>query len=144
MKTQLSSRRKTSSRGSTLVEGAFVLIVFCVLFIGIVDLAQLMFVHQFLTERVRGASRYAVVNDFDAASIQNMVLYGQVDDPGTGGVFGVTRSMVQATRLDAGTSEERVIVRVADYPIQFYTPVAAGMARGLPIAATARSEVNLQ
>lgn len=144
MSVKLSSQRKKSSRGSGILEGALVLSLFSVLFIAIVDLAQLLFVHQFLTERVRAASRYAVVNTYDAAAIQNMVMYGQPDDPGTGSAFGVNRSMVQVSRVDAGTSQERITVTLVNYPIHFFTPITPGAANGGAIAATVGSEMTLQ
>src|SRR5262245_50617412 len=62
-------------RGSALVESTLVLLVSLALFIGIGDLAQVLFVHQSLVERVREGLRYGVIT-YDTYAIQNIVLYG--------------------------------------------------------------------
>ena len=41
-------------RGSTLVESSVVLMLFLVILIGVLDAGQILFFHQFLTERVTG------------------------------------------------------------------------------------------
>lgn len=122
-------------RGSTLVESTLVLLVSLALLIGIGDLAQILFVHQSLVERVREALRYGVIT-YDVSAIQNIVLYGTAT-PANGATpsFNLTSSMVRVLRYDVKTSEDRVVIEVSNYPIEFFSPWIAGRLTGKPIIA---------
>ena len=122
-------------RGSALVESALVLLVALALLIGIGDLAQVLFVHQSLVERVREGLRYGVIT-YDASAIQNIVLYGTAT-PANGATpsFNLTSSMVQVSRYDVKASEDRVVITVSNYPIEFFSPWIAGRLVGKPIVA---------
>lgn len=122
-------------KGSVLVESALTLLLFFSLFIAICDFGQFMFLHQTLVERVRAALRYGSVNPYDATAIQNMVLYGQPQQPsGATPVFQLTPSMVAVTRQDAGTSDDRIIVTVSNYSFDLFTPLIASRVQGIPIS----------
>lgn len=125
-------------RGQALLESALVTLVFIVLLVGVLDVGQVLFVHQTLVERGRNALRYGVVRPFDADAIRNLVLYNQPTAPpggqGVPGIFGLTPAMVSVTRQqDATSSIDRVVVTISDYPFRFFTPLIAGLARGKPI-----------
>ena len=122
--------------GSAAVEGALVLTVFLITFIGIIDIGTVLFRVQGLTERARAGARWGVVNPYDATSISNVVIYGNA--AGTGGaMFGLTTSLVSVSQVDLGDGLSTIRVRIDDYPVRFFTPLLAG-SRTLP-----RIEVSL-
>ena len=132
------TRNYGNRRGQALLESALVTLVFLVLLIGVLDVCQVLFVHQTLVERSRNAVRYGAVRPYDADAIRNMVLYNQLTAPGeqAPGVFGLTPSMVSVSRLDATLHEDRIVVAITDYPFDFFSPFIAGAVRGKPIVAT--------
>jgi Flp pilus assembly protein TadG len=115
------------SRGSTLVESAIVLLMFVVILLGVMDFAQILFFHHVLSERVRSSVRYAVVHPYDATAIQNFVAYDSPTvPPGGVGLFGLSPSMVQVNRYEAGTADDRVRVTISTYRMRFLSPWLAG------------------
>jgi hypothetical protein len=128
-------------RGSTLVESSVVLMLFLVILIGVLDAGQILFFHQFLTDRVRTGARYAVVHAYDATRIANMVAYADpTPAPGASGLFGLTASMVQVNHYDAGTSADRVSVKITGYQMRFLSPWLAGVFTAGPFQAVAPVE----
>jgi Flp pilus assembly protein TadG len=111
--------KRHRQKGGTLLESALTLVVFLTLFIGVFDVGEMLFVHQTLTDRARNAARWGAVNAFDAASIQNLVLYGATT-PAQNQMasFGLAASNVVVSRPAAsiGKPEDRVIVTVT-YPV---------------------------
>lgn len=106
-------------RGGTLLESVLTLVVFLAMFIGIFDVGEMLFVHQTLTDRARNAARWGAVNAFDAASIQNLVLYGATTPAqGQTASFGLSASNVTVTRPanSVGQPEDRIIITVT-YPV---------------------------
>jgi hypothetical protein len=126
---------KPGQRGQAIVEGALVLLLFAGILIGILDLAQMLFVHQAFEERARNAVRYAAVRTFDADAAKNMVLYNQPTAPvGQSGYLGLTSSMVQVTRQGAAsTNDDRIVLTISNYPYEFFSFYIAGRATGKPI-----------
>ena len=137
---KISSRRR--QKGSALVEGALVLMVFLMVLFGLMDMGQFLFQRASVVERVRNAVREGVIT-YDQAAIRNLVLYG-TDDPADGSEpsFNLTADMVDVQRLGQNTSSDRVQVTVSNYPIDFYTPFLAGRITGPPILLTAPMEVG--
>jgi hypothetical protein len=113
--------KRRFTRGSSLVESSIVLLVFLVFFIGILDMAQAMFLHQVLADRVRTGARYAAVNPYNVTSIQNVVAYNSSTGSGSG-LFSITPSMVQVNHYDAGLPTDRIQVSINSYPIHFLSP----------------------
>ena len=111
--------RRNRRKGSTLLESVLTLVVFLSLFIGVLDMGEMFFVHQTLTDRARNAARWGAVNAFDPVSMQNLVLYGATS-PATGQTtfLGLSTTNVTVTRPAAsvGLPEDRVIVTVI-YPV---------------------------
>jgi hypothetical protein len=137
-------------RGQALLESALVTLVFLVLLIGMLDVSQVLFIHQALVERARNAVRYGVAHNFDADAIRNLVLYNRTSAPSPPpdqdqrdeppplptGAFGLTPSMVSVVRHDAGDTGDRVVVTIRNYPIRFFTPLIASVVTGRPIVAS--------
>ncbi len=125
-------------RGQSLVESALVTIVFLTLLIGILDVGQVLFVHQTLVERARNALRWGAVRPFDAEAIRNMVLYNRStvgeEQGASPGIFNLTPEMVVVTRQDASLESDRITVLITGYPFHFYTPFIAGLYQGRPIS----------
>jgi hypothetical protein len=136
-------RQLRKQRGSALVESAFVLTTVIFMMISIMDFAQFLFIHQSLVEAGRRATRYGVANPYDEQGIRNIVLYDSVIVP-TGGQprFGLESSMVDVSRFDAGTTSDRIQVKIVNYRFQVYTPLIAGTLQGLPITTTLPYEAN--
>ena len=129
-------------RGSALVESALVVLVFLALMIGIGDLGQVLFIQQSLVERIRQGLRYGVIT-YDATAIQKIVLYGTAT-PSDGATpsFNLTSSMVQVSRYDAKAPEDRVVITVSNYPIEFFSPWIAGRLTGRPIVGVQPMELG--
>ncbi len=121
-------KRCCAQAGSTLVESAIILTVFMVVFIGVFDMGQLLFYHNFLNDRVRTGARYAVVHSYDPATIKNVVVYNSATAPGgaSTGLFGLSTSMVTVNRYDTGTPDDRVEIRITGFPLRFFSPWIAG------------------
>ena len=127
-----------NQRGQGVVEAALVTLVFVATLIGILDLGQVLFVHQTFAARVRAATRYGVVRTYDENAIRNMVLYGQPAAPvgATSGTFGLDASMVTVSRADAGTNEERIVVTIQNYPYKLFSPWIGRVFTGRPLVAS--------
>src|SRR5574342_193436 len=107
--------RRVRQRGQAFVEAALVSLVLVATLVAVFDMAQVFFIHQTLTERVRNAARYGVSRAFDAAAVRNMVLYNQPSVPEAGSpVFGLTADMVSVTRTGAGSTDDRLIVQISN------------------------------
>lgn len=125
-----------------MVESALVILVFLALLIGIGDLGQVLFIQQSLVERIRQGLRYGVIT-YDATAIQKIVLYG-TPTPADGAIpsFNLTSSMVQVSRYDAKAAEDRVVITVSNYPIEFFSPWVAGRLTGKPIVGVQPMELG--
>ncbi len=135
--------RPTKQRGQAAVEAALVALILIVTLIGIFDMGQVFFIHQTLVERVRNAGRYSAVHAYDPATFTNMVLYNQATAPegSTSGVFGLTSSMVEVVRCDAGTNDDRIVLTLRDYPFRLFTPIIGRAFTGRPIVVSFPYEV---
>ena len=130
-------------KGQGLLEGALVTVVFLGVVIGMIDIGQVLFIHQSLVERVRATLRYG------PTALENMILYNQstvpgADDPNAPpppGFLGVTRDMITVSRQDATFAEDRLVITVQGYPFRFLTPFLAASYTGQPIQATTPYEI---
>ncbi|HEV2202387.1 MAG TPA: TadE/TadG family type IV pilus assembly protein [Bryobacteraceae bacterium] len=134
--------KRRGVRGSAIVETALVFIVFLTLLIGIVDVGQMLFEHVSLVERMREGLRYGVIT-YDATAIQNMVLYGTASPPpGATPSFNLTASMVNVARMDANTAEDRIVITLSNYPVQWFSPYIATSTTGKPIVEAQAMELG--
>ena len=130
---RLQKRSRHARSGQALVESALVLLLFITTLVGILDVSQLLFIHQSLVERTRGALRWGIVQPWDGSGekIQNMVLWRtETAPPGIepAGFLGLVRANVQVKRT-AGTgdnpNDERLTVAIVNYHYNFFTPFIA-------------------
>ena len=123
------------------MESSVVLLLFLVIVIGVLDAGQVLFFHQFLTDRVRSGARYAVVHAYSATAVANVVAYADpAPAPGTQGLFGLTAAMVSVNRYDSGTSSDRIAVKITGYQMRFLSPWLAGVFTPGPFQAVAPVE----
>lgn len=127
--------RRSKSRGGAALESTLVLLVSIMLFVGIADFGQIIFIHQTLVERTRLAARTGAIHANNDATIQNLVLYGQAAAPtdGRGPLFGLAPSNVTITRPDAGTTAQRLVVRVSGLRYSSFSPLMAGRFSNIPV-----------
>lgn len=125
--------------GSGVVEAALVLTVALVTFIGLIDIGSVLFRMQGLVERTRAGARWGVVNTYNAASIQNVVVYGNSGGAG-GALLGLTTGLVSVSQVDLGDGVSAVRVRIANYPFRFFTPFIAGSKTLPPIEVSLTTE----
>ena len=141
MKTKI---RNQKERGSAMLEGALVLLTFIMLLLGTVDFGQVLYFHQALTDRARAAARYGAVNPTDTAGIQNMAIYNQATTSGSPSplLANLTSSMITVTNPATNTSNARVVVTIANYPINFFSPYIAQAFNARPVMVAASSETQ--
>jgi hypothetical protein len=117
-----------------MVEGSLALTLFAFSFLGVVDVGQVMTLHQGLAERARAGARWAVVNTYDNEAIENVVLYNDpTPDADAGAMFYLTRDVVNTQLLDQNTPEARVVVRIEGYQFNFFSPLIAKRYTAKPI-----------
>ena len=111
-------------KGQTLLESSLVLTTLLLMLIGIVDFGQFLFFHQVLTDRARAGARYAAVNPYDAAAIQNIVIYNSTTAPdgNPAGLFGLTTSNVTVTPTPSTGTPDYVQVKISGFPIHLISP----------------------
>ena len=136
--------RRRRQRGQAIVESSLVLIVVLATVVGICDFGQVVFVHQSLTNRARKAVRYGSINYTDLVAVRNIVLYNQTTVPGDGtqGYLGLTAAMVNVSRADQDTNDERIVVTISNYPFHFFSPWIAGAYTGRKITASSPVEAD--
>jgi len=122
--------RSRGRRGNAIVEGALILTTVIFTLLGILDVGQVLLVHQALVERVRAGARFAVVNTYDADRIRNVVRFN-TSTPAEGAkpIMGLESEMVAVSLLDDDTPEARIEIRIVDYPFRFLTPLIKGLYR---------------
>jgi len=120
------------SRGQSMVEFAFVLMVLVFLIFGISEFARVLYTYNQVIQTTREAARWAVVNvagNGDAANIaktKNIVVYGNPDTTsGYSRLPGLTTSMVNVTvdpmetDVNGHAINQKISVSVSGYQFQF-------------------------
>ena len=116
------------------MEASLILMILMVTLIGIVDVGQVLVMHQGLAERVRAGARWAVVHPYDSDRIKNVVLYNNSEAAeGAQPLLHLRREMINTALVDSGTPEARVVVSVDTYQFRFFTPLIAGTYTARPI-----------
>ena len=148
MRRTISSKRRSSRRGSTLVELTLVLMMIIWILVGTLDIAQVVYFQHSLAFRAKRAVRWASTVPYDETQIRNMVIY---DNPAGGSSPALLNldsinngsSIVGVQLLDAGTTSARVQVRIDGYPFRFFTPGIANAYTAKPVIATYTHEPSL-
>lgn len=124
------TRKNNRRRGQALLEGTLLLVVFFVMMIGLLDVGQMLFLHQTLAERAQSAVRWGVTNNYDPTSITNLVLYGTAS-PGQNdqAFWGLTSSNVTVTNPGCGPNPNidcRVTVVISGYTYNLFSGAIIG------------------
>ena len=129
-------RRARRQRGQALVESVLTLMSFLVIFIGMVEIGEILYIHQTLVERTRSAVRWGAVNAWDNTNspteITNMVLYGTpTQATNATPIFGLSASNVSVSRPQPDYSAaDRIVVSVSGYSLTFLTNAMVQMSNG--------------
>ena len=131
-----SSKRRRNQRGSALVEGSLIFLVFFAMLIGAFDFGQFLFLQHAILERGRYAARWGAVNDpTNTAAIKNMILYNQSAAPpsGTATYFNISADNVSVATADSGTDNYRLTVKITGYTYRIYSLWIGGTYTGPPV-----------
>ena len=131
-----SKPRSRRQRGQALVESVLTLTAFLAIFLGMIEVGEILYIHQTLVERTRSAVRWGAVNVWDDTNsptqITNMVLYGTTTpaDSSTP-IFGLTANNVSVSRPEPDYSAaDRIVVAVSGYTLTFFTNAIVQMSGG--------------
>ena len=118
--------RNTDQRGATLVEFAIGATVFLSVMFATLEFGRALWVHNALTDAARRGARYAALHAAsDAASVKNVVVYG---DPAGGTkpvVNNLTTDNVTVTYSNFGLQGGTVAVSITNYEFQFVVPLVS-------------------
>ena len=129
-------RGRNRRRGAATIEASLILPLFLIFWFGIIDLGIAFFIREAVVQQVRAAARYAVVNDYDATKIANVLLHNDPNSTGGGMAWFSLRAPTITIQLlgTAATNDRRVLISVSDYEWFHFTPfIAAGKYLGRPI-----------
>jgi Flp pilus assembly protein TadG len=117
---------KSGERGSTLLEFAIGATVFLSVMFAVLEFGRALWVHNALTDAARRGARYAVIHAAtDAASVENVVVYGD-PNPANGTqpvVNNLTTNNVVVTYSNFGLNGGTVSVSITNYQFQFVVPL---------------------
>jgi len=132
---------RSRRRGAAMVEGAIVAGMFLTFLVGVMDVAQVLFLDHLLTERVRVGARHAALHGGTAQTIANVVRFNaSVPRDGAQPMLGVEAGMVSVVRLDADTPSDRYLVSITAYRTRTFSPLFYGRIGPKTFQATAPVE----
>ena len=119
--------RRGNERGATLVEFAIGATVFMLAMFAVIEFGRALWTHNALSDAARRGARYAVNHTAaDAASVRNVVVYG---DP-AGGTKPVVENLgpanVQVQYTDFGLAKGSVTVSITSYDFKIIVPLVGG------------------
>ncbi|MDX1979243.1 MAG: TadE family protein [Bryobacteraceae bacterium] len=126
--------RRNRQSGRAILETALVLGAFMTMLIALIDVAQYLFVHASLAERVRAAARLGA----ESSPVNPALIRTWVSSAG----FHLTPDNVQVVELGAGTEDRRLEVRIVNYEYTTISPAMAGFRKAKPIVASVPLGVN--
>jgi Flp pilus assembly protein TadG len=117
---------KNDERGATLLEFAICATIFLTVMFAALEFGRALWVHNALTDAARRGARYAVIHSAaDAASVKNVVVYG---DPAGGSqpvVNDLTTANVTVTYSNFGLDGGTASVSITSYQFQFVLPLVS-------------------
>lgn len=127
--------RAARRRGAAMMEAALILPLFLIFWFGIVDWGIAFFMQETIVHRANAAVRWAIVNDYDAAKIRNVLLH---DDPNSslGGTawFSLHEPTIAVQLVgSAAANDRRIVLTVSDYQWMHFTPFFAARYFGRPL-----------
>jgi Flp pilus assembly protein TadG len=140
-------KAKKNQRGAAMLETALVLMTLLGMILFIMDIGRVLLTQQYASDRARVAVRNAVVNSWNATTVQNYVVYGTTSAPANNGnnqsqpvpgLMGLTTSQVTFTTFaDSGIGDARYQVKISGIPLFTWIPYISGTYTAPPVIATA-------
>jgi Flp pilus assembly protein TadG len=134
------ARSRHHNNGQSLVEAAFVILIFLFLLFGIIEFGRALWTYNTIVQSTRAAARWAVVNvtsDTDTTNkdrAKNVVVYGYPDvssgNPILPGLStGLVTVGVQPIEVDSAGRpiSQKISVKVTGYIFRFLVPIAPTM-----------------
>jgi len=133
--TKSEPRRWNRRRGSASIEASLILPLFLLFWFGIIDLGISFFMREAIVQQVTAAARYAVVNDYDATKIAQVLLHNDPNSTLGGTAWFSLQAPTITIQLvgSATTNDKRVVISISDYKWLHFTPYFAGKYLGPPI-----------
>ncbi len=122
-------------RGALTIEATLILPLFLIFWFGIIDLGIAFFMREAIVRQVHAAARYAVVNDFDATKIAQVLLHDNPNSTLGGAPWFSLRAPTISIRLagSAVTNDRCAVISISNYEWFHFTPFFAGRYLGGPI-----------
>lgn len=115
---------ESSECGATLVEFSIALMVFLVAMFAVIEFGRALWVHNALADAARRGARYAVLHSSDnAASVKNVVVYGNAAGGTQATVPNLTTTNVSVTYSNFGLNQGTATVSITGYQFQFVVPI---------------------
>ena len=115
-------------RGQSLVESTLVLLVFLAMLLGVMDVAQVLFTHQSMVDRVNTAVRWGATHPWQGGDpVRNVVLYQHPEEPrqSTEGYLGLKAENVLVEYRQPTVDrpdDEMLSVRVVNFESHLFSP----------------------
>lgn len=120
---RMKNRRK-NERGSTLVEFAIGVTVFVTAMFAVMEFGRALWVHNALTDAARRGARYATLHaQTDAASVKNVVVYGNPQGTGEPMLVNLNTEIVNVDYDNFSLNDGTVSVSIDEYQFQFVIPI---------------------
>ena len=109
-----------------MVEFAIGATVFLTILFAVLEFGRALWVHNALADAARRGARYAVVHpESDAASVKNVVVYGDAAGGSTPLVDNLTTSNVNVNYSGFGLNGGTATVSITSYQFQFVLPLVS-------------------
>ena len=133
--TQSEPRRRNRRRGAVGIEASLILPLFLLFWFGIIDLGIALFMRETIVQQVHMAARYAVLNDYDATKIAQVLLHNDPNSALGGTAWFSLRTPTVNIQLagTAAANDRRAVITVSNYEWLHFTPFFAGRYLGRPI-----------
>ncbi len=133
--TKSESRGRNRRRGAVTIEASLILPLFLIFWFGIIDLGISFFIREAIVRQVHAAARYAIVNDYDATKIAQVLLHNNPNSASGGTAWFSLRAPTITVQLlgTAANNDRRVLISVSEYEWLHFTPFFAGRYLGRPI-----------
>jgi hypothetical protein len=116
--------RRDNERGSTLVEFAIGVTIFVTAMFAVMEFGRALWVHNALTDAARRGARYATMHtQADAASVKNVVVYGNPEGSGQPMLNNLNTGIVNVDYNNFGLNDGTVSVSIDEYQFQFVIPI---------------------
>ena len=116
--------RRDNERGSTLVEFSIAVTVFITAMFAVMEFGRALWVHNALTDAARRGARYATLHtQADAASVKNVVVYGNPEGSGEPMLNNLSTGIVNVDYDNFGLNDGTVSVSIDEYQFQFVIPI---------------------